>query len=148
MYVRSEKLKRAMQLGMAYPVRNTNQLLDGEMPKGMIKHKLNVLFVCSRNQWRSPTAEKVWSNHPQINVRSAGTSPKARKTISQKDVQWADIIMVMEEKHKNRVVAEFTRMVSHKPIHVLDIPDEYAYMDKELIESINSAVSGVLELEE
>lgn len=145
MYLRSEKLKRAIRLGMSYPIRTTNQLLDEEMPKG--SDKLNILFVCSRNQWRSPTAEKVWSNHPRISVRSAGTSPRARRTISAKDVQWADLIMVMEKKHKNRVVAEFTRMVSHKPIHVLDIPDEYKYMDEELIELVNLGVSNILELE-
>ncbi len=148
MYLRSEKLKRALKLGMSYPVRNTNQLLDEEMPKVLGKEKVNVLFVCSRNQWRSPTAEKVWSNHPQVNVRSAGTSPRARRTISPKDVQWADIIMVMEKKHKNRVAAEFTRMVSHKPIHVLDIPDEYKYMDEELVELVSSTVSNLLGVEE
>jgi len=110
--------------------------------------KLNLLFVCSRNQWRSPTAEKVWRNHSKLNVRSAGTSPKAKKTINQKDVQWADIIFVMEKKHKNRIVAEFTRMVDHKTIHVLDIPDEYRYMDDELVELVNLSVASILGLSE
>ena len=142
MYLRSEKLKRALRLGKTYPIRRTNQLLDEEMP--VDNDKLNILFVCSRNQWRSPTAEKVWSNHPQLNVRSAGTSPRARKTITAKDVQWADMIIVMEKKHKNRVVAEFTRMVSHKPIHVLDIPDDYKYMDEELVDIVSSSVSSIL----
>lgn len=144
MYLRSEKLKRALRLGKSYPIRRANQLLDEEMPVDHGKDKLNILFVCSRNQWRSPTAEKLWSNHPQLNVRSAGTSPRAKKTITAKDVQWADMIIVMEKKHKNRVVAEFTRMVSHKPIHVLDIPDDYKYMDKELVDLVNSSVSSIL----
>ena len=110
--------------------------------------RLNLLFVCSRNQWRSPTAEKVWSNHPQLNVRSAGTSPRARKTITIKDVQWADMIFVMEKKHKKRVVAEFERMIDQKPIHVLDIPDEYKYMDEELVELVNLGVASILRLSE
>ena len=148
MYLRSEKLKRALKLGMSYPIKTTNQLLDEEMPKESGKEKINILFVCSRNQWRSPTAEKVWSNHPQINVRSAGTSPRAKRTISPKDVRWADMILVMEKKHKNRVVAEFTRMVSHKPIHVLDIPDDYKYMDEELVELVNDSVAVILGLAE
>ena len=94
----------------------------------------NVLFICSRNQWRSPTAETVWRKHPEISVRSAGTSPNARKTVGPADVRWADVIIVMEQKHKNRLVAEFTRLLDHKPIHVLEIPDEYKYMDPELVE--------------
>ncbi|MEP1551620.1 MAG: phosphotyrosine protein phosphatase [Paraglaciecola sp.] len=104
----------------------------------------NILFICSRNQWRSPTAEKVWKNHPELNVRSAGTSPRAKRTVSVKDIQWADIIFVMEEKHKSRLKAQFTRLLDHKPTNVLDIPDEYQYMDEELVEIIKQAVRGYL----
>ncbi|NLD14765.1 MAG: phosphotyrosine protein phosphatase [Gammaproteobacteria bacterium] len=106
----------------------------------------NVLFICSRNQWRSPTAETVWRKHPDISVRSAGTSPNARKTVSPADIRWADVIVVMEQKHKNRLVAEFTRLLDHKPIHVLEIPDEYKYMDQELVEILKESVSGCLGL--
>ncbi len=104
----------------------------------------NLLFICSRNQWRSPTAEQVWKNHPAVTVRSAGTSPKARRTISAKDVQWADIIFVMEQKHKSRLKAQFNRRLNYKDIQVLDIPDEYQYMDEELIEIIKQSVSAYL----
>jgi predicted protein tyrosine phosphatase len=52
----------------------------------------------------------------------------------------------MEQKHKNRLVAEFTRLLDHKPIHVLDIPDEYKYMDPELIEILEDSVGGCLGL--
>ena len=106
----------------------------------------NVLFICSRNQWRSPTAETVWRKHPDISVRSAGTSPSARRTVSAADIHWADVIVVMEQKHKNRLVAEFTRLLEHKPIHVLDIPDEYRYMDPELVEMLEESVSSYLGL--
>lgn len=106
----------------------------------------NVLFICSRNQWRSPTAETVWRKHPDISVRSAGTSPSARRTVSAVDIHWADVIVVMEQKHKNRLVAEFTRLLEHKPIHVLDIPDEYKYMDPELVEMLEESVGSYLGL--
>ncbi|WAC43761.1 phosphotyrosine protein phosphatase [Pseudomonas sp. SL4(2022)] len=106
----------------------------------------NVLFICSRNQWRSPTAETVWRKHPDISVRSAGTSPNARKTVGPADIRWADVIIVMEQKHKNRLVAEFTRLLDHKPIHVLEIPDEYKYMDPELVEILEDSVGGCLGL--
>jgi predicted protein tyrosine phosphatase len=107
----------------------------------------NVLFICSRNQWRSPTAERIWRKHPLISARSAGTSPNARHTVSVDDIEWADVILVMEEKHKSRLVAEFTRMLEGKPIHVLDIPDDYKYMDPELVEELERSVGSILEID-
>lgn len=100
----------------------------------------NLLFICSRNQWRSPTAEAIWRKHPDFNVRSAGTSPKAKRTVNAADIRWADIIFVMEKKHKNRLLAQFNRLLAYKTIHVLDIPDEYQYMDAELITELEARV--------
>ena len=105
----------------------------------------NLLFVCSRNQWRSPTAETIWRKHPGFNVRSGGTSPKARKKVGPVDIRWADYIFVMEKKHKNRLVAEFTRMLDHKPLFILDIPDDYKYMDSELITELEAKVTEILD---
>lgn len=106
---------------------------------------INLLFICSRNQWRSPTAEEVWRKRPGFQVRSAGTSPKAKRTVSPADIRWANIIFVMEKKHKNRLVAQFTRMLEHKAIHILEIPDEYQYMDQELIEELEDKVGAIVE---
>ncbi len=105
----------------------------------------NLLFICSRNQWRSPTAEDVWRRKPGFQARSAGTSPKAKRTVSPADIRWADTIFVMEKKHKNRLVAQFTRMLDHKPIHILEIPDEYQFMDQELIEELEDKVSAIID---
>ncbi|MGK2233670.1 MAG: putative protein tyrosine phosphatase [Colwellia sp.] len=77
-------------------------------------------------------------------MRSAGTSASARKTVNAKDILWADIIFVMEEKHKSRLKAEFTKLVKYKDIQVLDIPDEYQYMDEELIDNMEQFVSAYL----
>lgn len=107
---------------------------------------LNILFICSRNQWRSPTAEKVWRNHSSLNVRSAGTSPRAKRTVNLDDIRWADQLFVMEQKHKHRIMASFARWVEHKPIHVLDIPDEYSFMDDELVELVKESVAEVLNI--
>jgi predicted protein tyrosine phosphatase len=105
---------------------------------------LNLLFICSRNQWRSPTAEEIWKKNPHYQTRSAGTSPNARRTVSSVDIRWADFIFVMEKKHKSRLQAEFTRMLEHKPIYVLDIPDEYQYMDLELVKELEEKVGAIL----
>ena len=108
--------------------------------------KRHVLFICSRNQWRSPTAEQVYRKHPQLSVRSAGTSPSARRRVSLDDIVWASAILVMEEKHKSRLKAEFGRKLEGKTIHVLDIPDDYKYMDPELVEQLEQCVPSALGL--
>ena len=110
----------------------------------MKRNNTHLLFICSRNQWRSPTAENLWRRSSCYDARSAGTSPKAKKTVSATDIQWADIIFVMENKQKNRLIATFTRMLDHKPIHVLDIPDDYQYMDPELIAELEARVENYL----
>ncbi|MEM1096134.1 MAG: phosphotyrosine protein phosphatase [Bacteroidota bacterium] len=103
-----------------------------------------VLFVCSRNQWRSPTAEQVWRRHPKVICRSAGTSPRARRTVTASDVQWADVIYVMEPKHRDRIKARFGRLVAHTRIVVLDIPDEYGYMDPDLVAMFEAELDAFL----
>ena len=105
----------------------------------------NLLFICSRNQWRSPTAEKIFRKKG-YNTRSAGTSPNAKRTLSHLDVKWADHIFVMETKHRNRVRANFPRLMTNKSIHVLDIPDEFRFMDSELISMLEQSVEPLLYL--
>jgi len=100
----------------------------------------NVLFVCSRNQWRSPTAEQIFRRGYAINVRSAGTASSAKRLISAQDLSWADLVCVMEYKHKQRICAAFPQLVQFKKIEVLDIPDDYQYMDDELIELLKASV--------
>ncbi|MFT5508915.1 MAG: putative protein tyrosine phosphatase [Hyphomicrobiaceae bacterium] len=105
---------------------------------------LNVLFVCSRNQWRSPTAERVWRNEPGVAVQSAGTSRQARRTLTIGDVRWADLILVMEEKHKSRMLATFRQELTHKQVHVLDIPDDYQFMDPDLVELLQEKCAPLI----
>ncbi len=104
----------------------------------------NLLFICSRNQWRSPTAEKIYSRDERINARSAGTSPRARRTVNAKDIEWASTIFVMEYKHKDRLKANYARLLQYKKIIVLDIPDDYGYMDSELVEVLRDSVEQYL----
>jgi predicted protein tyrosine phosphatase len=107
----------------------------------------NILFVCSKNQWRSPTAETLYRKHPSLAVRSAGTSPSARHQLSSGDIEWAEVIFVMEEKHSRRIRADHGQFLAGKIIHVLDIPDDYKYMDQELIELLNTSVGSILGIE-
>ena len=105
---------------------------------------MNLLFICSRNIWRSRTAETIFKNRKGIQVKSAGTSRSARIRISSQLMDWAELIFVMENEHKKRISELFPKVVATKEIIVLDIPDEYQYMDEELIENLEDAVSFYL----
>ncbi len=105
----------------------------------------NALFICSRNQWRSPTAEQVFRRWPGVNARSAGTSPNARRTVTADDLRWADVILVMEPKHRRQLIARFSRPLLKKAVHVLDIPDDYRYMDPDLVELLEDVVPPLIE---
>lgn len=94
--------------------------------------KPHILFVCGKNQWRSPTAVRLYGKDQRIEVRSAGVSPKARHQVTNEDVTWADLILVMEKKHKGKLLWLF-RDSPHPPIESLDIPDEYEFMDEDLV---------------
>ena len=122
-YTRSDKLHRAKQLRIEYPRKPASELLNEE--------PINVLFVCSMNKWRSPTAEKVYAKHELINTRSRGTSKKARRTISAEDIKWADIIFAMERKHQQQLQSRFPGEIAFAEIRVLDVPDDYKFMDPE-----------------
>lgn len=102
---------------------------------------MNLLFICSRNRRRSPTAEAMFSGLEGHSVSSAGTSPDAETPISADLIEWADLIFVMESVHRRRLNKQFTRLLQPKRIIVLGIPDEYNYMDPELVDVLRARVS-------
>ena len=91
------------------------------------------LFVCSQNKLRSPTAEQIFSVRDDIEVSSAGTNHDAENPLDAEQVEWADIIVVMEKQHRNKVQQRFKSALKSKRIVVLDIADEYEFMDDALI---------------
>ncbi len=108
-------------------------------------NKPKILFVCGRNKWRSPTAQNIYKNDSRIEVRSAGVSEKSPHPISNSDLLWADLVLIMESKYRGRIQGLF-RNLRLPPIKSLDIPDEYEYMDEELIEFIKSGVEHHIKL--
>jgi predicted protein tyrosine phosphatase len=107
--------------------------------------RLKVLFVCSRNQWRSPTAEAIYRDDARVSVRSRGTSNSAVRTIRENDLIWADLVLVMEQKHRSRLLANFPDLTKFLTIHVLDIPDDYGYMDTELVQLLRFAADPIID---
>lgn len=100
-----------------------------------------VLFVCSRNRLRSPTAEQVFSRRPDLEVASAGTDNDADNPLSGELVEWADLIVVMERQHRTKVQKRFRASLRGKRIVCLDIPDRYAFMDPALVELLQTRLA-------
>ncbi len=104
----------------------------------------NLLFICSRNRWRSLTAESIYKNNSKFKVKSAGTEKSARIKVNAKHIVWADLIFVMEKHHKEKLIQDFPKETKDVEIIVLEIPDIYKFMDKELIEEIKVSVSSFI----
>lgn len=94
------------------------------------------------------TAEKIFHGFNGYDVRSAGTEESARIKVTEGHIGWADIIFVMEKKHTRRLKEKFSNKLINKPLICLDIPDDYTFMDEDLIEMLKSRVSEYIEVPE
>ncbi len=106
--------------------------------------RLRVLFVCAMNQWRSPTAEVLYRSDPRLEVRSAGVRTDANRPIRAADLEWADVVFVMDRQQKARIREQF-RDVELPEIRVLEIPDGLIYMDPELQRLLRLAIDPEIE---
>ncbi len=104
-----------------------------------------VLFLCSKNKLRSPTAEAIFSNVAGWEVYSAGVSNDAEVHVSLEDIEWADHIFVMEKAHKKKLSNKFGRAIKDKKVISLDIPDDYEYMDEKLVDIFKSKVPSLIQ---
>lgn len=112
------------------------------------QHPLKILFVCSMNRFRSLTAEKIFEGRPGLQVRSAGTQPDARIVVTEGHVGWADILFLMEKSHLNRLRRKFPEAMEGKHTVTLHIPDDYEFMQPELIDELLAKVPPHLESDE
>jgi len=98
-----------------------------------------VLFVCTGNMDRSPTAEALLKGKGGYEVRSAGTWPYATRRISLDLIEWADLIFVMEEHHRD-VVLGICPEAGNKTV-VLGVPDRYPRNSPQLIKVLKAKLS-------
>ena len=96
--------------------------------------RTKILFVCSRNRRRSLTAETIFKGEPAWDVRSAGTEESARIKVTAGQLGWADVIVVMAKRHKERLRQKYPEALAAKPCVCLFISDDYEFMDSSLIE--------------
>lgn len=104
----------------------------------------HVLFICSQNRLRSPTAEQVFADRPSIETASAGLKPDADVPVSPELLQWADLIFVMERAHRSRLSSRFRPWLGGKRIVCLDIPDDYDFMQPTLVDLLERKVAPFL----
>jgi len=100
-----------------------------------------ILFICSQNRLRSPTAEQVFADYPGLEVTSAGTNHDAENPLTAELVSWADIIVVMEKQHRAKLQRRFRAALRGQRVICLDIPDDYEFMQPELVELLKTRMA-------
>lgn len=108
-------------------------------------NKPNILVVCGKNKKRSRTAEYIFKNDTRFHIRSAGISPKSERKISEKDLNWADLVFVMEKEQRSKIY-ELYKYLELPQIEILNIEDEYEFMDEELVEILTDRINDTFKL--
>ena len=103
-----------------------------------------LLFICSQNRLRSPTAEQIFAAYPNVETASAGTDNDADVSVTPELIEWADIIFVMEKTHRGKISKRFRPYLNGKRLVCLDIPDEFEFMDPALISLLRAKVPRFL----
>ena len=94
---------------------------------------MNLLFVCARNRRRSPTAEVVFAGVGGVATDSAGLGPDPEQRLTPEQVAWADVVFVMERRHRAQLTRGFGAALRGKRVVCLGIPDDFAFNDPELV---------------
>mgnify|MGYP000881430900 CR=1 FL=1 len=105
----------------------------------------NILVICGRNKKRSRTAEYIFKNDHRFNIRSAGLSPKSNRKISENDLHWAELVFVMETDQKAKI-RDVYRHLELPAIEILNIADDYEFMDEELVEMLTDRMNDTLKI--
>ena len=106
---------------------------------------LKILFVCSRNRSRSLTAEEIFKKTPGLEARSAGTQPGARIVVTDRLLGWADVVVAMEKSHLARLHLKYPEAMRQKPAFALHLPDDFHFMQAELIGELHARMDPVLQ---
>lgn len=105
----------------------------------------NVLVLCGRNKKRSRTAEAIFKNDTRFGIRSAGLSPKSDRKVTENDLRWADLVLVMEHKQRGKLHSQFPGL-AFPPVEVLQIADEFAFMELNLVDILTEKINGQLKV--
>ena len=106
---------------------------------------LRVVFVCTQNKLRSPTAEAIFARHPGWQVASAGTAQKAETPLTRDLLEWADVAVCMEKRHRDWIRSRLKGTIPDDRMLILGIPDDYEFMDPDLVALLTRLVPARLE---
>ncbi|MFH0908340.1 MAG: protein tyrosine phosphatase [bacterium] len=110
-----------------------------------MRSPINVLFVCGRNNRRSPTAGRIFKRDRRMNIRAVGLGDTSPRRVKEADLRWAHLVLVVERKYAGRLRTAFPNVDPFPPIESLDISDEYTFMQPELVDLLKSSVASALE---
>ena len=108
---------------------------------------MRVLFVCTSNRLRSPTAEMLFTGWPGLEVSSAGLDAAATRVVDEGVIAAADVIFVMERHHRDKIRKRFRAVLGQRPVYVLGIRDVYERDQPELIALLKERVPALLHRE-
>ena len=97
----------------------------------------HILFVCTANVDRSPTAEFLYLGDPRYEVHSAGTAPFATNPLTREMLQWANRVFVMserEDRHRTLIKLRFPDITT--PVIDLDVEDRWRRGDPNLVKRL------------
>ena len=97
-----------------------------------------VLFLCRYNRMRSPTAERIFTKRTDLEVRSAGTASDALARVNTQMLDWADLIFIMDDQQRRSLRRRFAGHPALDRLICLEIPDEYSFLQPELIALLQS----------
>ena len=86
----------------------------------------------------------MFSRYLNIETDSAGLNADAEVRVSSEQIEWADIIFVMEKSQRAKLTRQFRKNLNGKRVVCLDIPDSYSYMQPELIEILKKKAGPLL----
>jgi predicted protein tyrosine phosphatase len=101
---------------------------------------IRALFICGKARARGPTAAQIASGWKGVQADCAGLSNDADDLLSLEQLEWADIIFVMEPHQKTRLSSKFGGAVRGKRVISLNVPDLYSFMEPELIEILTKKI--------
>jgi predicted protein tyrosine phosphatase len=108
------------------------------------KQVLKVLFLCTQNRIRSPTAEQIFAKWPGVETDSAGLHSSAAVVLSPEQIAWADLIVVMENRHRTLLSKGYRARLKGKRVVCVDVPDKYRFMDPALIAVLETRAAPFL----
>jgi predicted protein tyrosine phosphatase len=105
-----------------------------------------VLFICQRNRVRSATAERLFCKRIDLDVRSAGTSSDALVRVNARMLEWADVVITMDESQRAALEQMFPCHAALARLVCLQIPDDFTFLQPELVRLLEARIAPLVPL--